>query len=69
MPEKITEISTDELFKDLEETVKDIEICKLARAMGVETYGDNESVDERIRINGEIQIRIEAELLRRHSET
>jgi len=60
-------ISTENLRKDLHESITDIRICKMALRMGVTTYSGG-SVASRLAINEKIVDTITAELKIRGEE-
>jgi len=63
----ITQISTEKLLADLEETRKDISLCLQALiGWGITHYGQGQSVEKRITDNHEISLRIRKELARRN---
>jgi hypothetical protein len=64
----ITRIPTAELRNDYRETLADILLCKFALSVGAETYGDNESTQDRLTINEAIRVLIETEAERRGIE-
>jgi len=57
---EITTFPTEELRADLQESLDDIGVCERALALGVTTYGDNESVQHRLEVNRAIVGKIEA---------
>jgi hypothetical protein len=61
----IAMIPTDEMLDDRAETLGDIAICKMAIAMHIVRYGDDESVYDRLACNERILALIDAELERR----
>ncbi len=66
--EDITEIPHTELMKDKHESIADIDVCQLALAQGVTTYGKGRSVRERLKVNQGIVAKIDTELARRKAE-
>jgi len=64
----IEDIPTEELKKDLQDSIDDISICSLSLAVGVYEYNDGNkkcSVQNRLDTNAEIIKVIEAELIER----
>jgi hypothetical protein len=61
---KITNISTEELLKDREDSLKDITICEAALLTNILSYSGG-SVEERLNTNKQIVGFIEAELEQR----
>jgi hypothetical protein len=66
---EISEIPMAELEKDLEDSIQDIFVCKLALLLGQTTYGVGESVEERIQANEGITEKIRTEIARRSNES
>ena len=63
----IEKIPKQELLKDREESLADIEVCKKALLIGVTNYSGG-STQERLDINKQILEKIDVEILRRCSE-
>ena len=62
----IEHIPTEELLKDLEETIDDLDIAREAKAMGIVTYNNGaDAVQYRIDTNERIERVIKEELKRR----
>lgn len=62
MPIDIAHIPTAELLQDLVDTIEDIRVCRTALSINIHTYGDGNSVAERLEVNLKIKTKIEAEL-------
>lgn len=62
MPTDIAHIPTAELLQDLVDTIEDIRVCRTALSIDIRTYGDGNSVAERLEVNQKIKTKIEAEL-------
>ena len=65
---KIEEISEKELHDDRLASIEDILVCENALALGITTYGINESVLHRKQVNERIVADIDQELQRRANE-
>ena len=63
----ITEIPTDEMIRDRDESEADIKICQTVLACGVTHHRDGLPVRDRINSNRQIIKRIDAELARRQN--
>lgn len=61
----ITTIPIEELYTDRQDSVRDIHLCTAAVMVGIETYGDKCSVQERLNTSKAIVARIDEELARR----
>lgn len=62
---EIDTFTTEELLRDNAEAWHDLGWCRLAEACGIETYGDDESVADRIELNKRVIEITRAELQRR----
>ncbi len=63
----IKDIPTSELIQDKADSWTDLGWCRLAEVSGIVTYGDNQSVAERIKGNKRLIEIIDAELNRRNA--
>lgn len=66
--EDITKIPHTELMQDKHESLADITVCQSALDMGVTTYGNGKSVQERLWAAQDKVAKIDAELARRKAE-
>lgn len=62
MPADLAHIPTEELLQDLVDTIEDIRVCRTALSIDIQTYGEGNSVVERLEVNLKIKTKIEAEL-------
>lgn len=60
-----TKIPHTELMRDRDELLADITVCQSALDMGVTTYGNGKSVQERLWVDQDKVAKVDAELARR----
>lgn len=61
----LSELSTEEMTKDRDDSIADIAVCEKALSLGIAHHQDGTSVQSRVDVNKKIIMRIDDELSRR----